>query len=91
MEITWSVPKQATLAIEIWVYNALSGQTHLLNILAYEVLQQLQKGPETISSLVSKLCFIFEVEDKVELSLQAQKLMGEFENLGLIESTECEN
>ncbi|NOR79721.1 MAG: HPr-rel-A system PqqD family peptide chaperone [Methyloprofundus sp.] len=94
--MSWSVPEQAKLSIQIWgdtavIYYSLSGQTHLLNGLACEVLQLLQASPETISTLISKLGVIFEVEDKADLRLQLQKLASEFETLGLIESTQCEN
>ena len=96
MAMSWSVPEQAKLSIQIWgdtavIYYSLSGQTHLLNALAYEVLLLLQASPETISTLISKLGVIFEVEDKADLTIQIQKLTSEFENLGLIESTQCEN
>ena len=87
----WSIPENANLSIEIWdenaiVYSSLSGETHLLNGLACEVLQLFQAAPETISTLISKLCMILEVEDEADLEGQIQRLMGEFEKLGLIES-----
>lgn len=90
MEMSWSVPHQAILSIVEWddtgiVYYSLSGQTHLLNDLACQVLQLLQRSSETISSLVVKLCDIYEVEDEDDLKLQILKLMREFESLGLIE------
>lgn len=96
MEIIWSIPECANIAIENWdenamVFYSLTGETHLINALACEVLMLFQTGPETFSSLINKLCMIFEVEDKADLELQIQKLIANFENLGLIESAECEN
>lgn len=94
--MSWTVPEQAVISIEIWedhavVFSSMSGQTHLLNGLACEVLQLIKTAPETVATLVNKLCMIFDVEDKVDLEIQIQSLMYEFENLGLIESTQCEN
>ena len=91
-----SVPEHANLEIEIWdehaiVFSPLSGETHLLNTLAYEVLQLLQVSPETTSTLISKLCMIFDVEDKADLALQIQKMMADFDKLGLIESAKRES
>lgn len=96
MERVWSIPENANIVIENWgenaiIYSSLSGETHLLNELAYEVLMLFQAGSETLTTLIDKLYTIFEVEDKADLELQIQKLMTDFENLGLIESTECEN
>lgn len=94
--MSWAVPEQAVISIEVWgdnavVFSSMSGQTHLLNGLACEALLLLKIAPETVATLVNKLCMIFDVEDKVELEIQIQSLMHEFENLGLIESTQCEN
>jgi len=92
----WSIPENANIAIETWdenaiIYFSLSGETHLLNELAYEVLRLFLGGSQTLAALMNKLCLIFEVEDQADLELQIQKLIINFENLGLIESTECEN
>ncbi len=92
----WSVPEQAVLSIQHWddtavVYFSLSGETHLLNGLACDVLQLLQISPQTMPDLMNKLCIIFDVEDKNDLQIQIQRLIGEFEILGLVESSECED
>lgn len=92
----WHVSKQAQLTIEEWddsavVYSSLSGETHLLNSLACEILKLLQVESGTIATLIGKVCVIFEVEDKVDLEQQIGKLIGDFENLGLIESIQREN
>ena len=92
----WSIPEHTSLAIEVWgenaiVFYSLTGQTHLVNALACEVLMLFQADSETFASLINKLHRIFEVEDKADLELQTQKLITDFEKLGLIESTECEN
>jgi len=92
----WSIPRNTNIAIETWDENAiifcsLSGETHLINILACEVLKILQATPESFTTLITKLNMIFEVEDQADLELQIQKLIINFKNLGLIESAECEN
>lgn len=96
MEIGWTVSIKTNFSIQTWgensvVYNAMSGQTHLLNALAGEVLQLIQESPSTVSALISKLCRSYEVEDKDDLQKQIQKLISEFEILGLIEPIECES
>ena len=94
--MSWSIPENANIAIETWdesaiIYSSLSGETHLVNELACEVLKIFLAAPETFTTLITKLNMIFEVEDQADLELQIQKLIINFENLGLIESAECEN
>ncbi|NOQ63326.1 MAG: HPr-rel-A system PqqD family peptide chaperone [Methyloprofundus sp.] len=73
------------------VYCGLSGQTHILNLLAYEILQLLQESPNSILSLISQLELLFEIDDKAVLETQIQELLSNFESLGLIEVTDSEN
>ncbi len=92
----WSVPAKVKLAVERWgdhavVYNSLSGETHYINELAIEVLALLQNTPETLASLGDKICLLFEVDDRSALQQQLSQLIIEFDNLGLIEATKCEN
>ncbi|BCG64821.1 MAG: hypothetical protein methR_P2614 [Methyloprofundus sp.] len=92
----WSVPEHAELHIEVWgehaiVYYSLSGETHCINELAVEVLMLLKSGAESLTSLTGQICMVFEVEDRTALEQRILLLLGEFENLGLIESSKCEN
>ena len=92
----WAVPLKVGLSIKVWdgcavVFCALSGQTHMLNGLACEVLQLLEEAPATASNLVSTIMGNFVVEDKLSLESQVSTLLAEFDGLGLIELIECEN
>jgi PqqD family protein of HPr-rel-A system len=92
----WSIPEQAELYIEVWednaiVYHSLSGETHCLNELAVEMLLFLKVAPATLSSLLNQINTVFEVEDNTYLEQRLLLLLGEFENLGFIESSKCEN
>ena len=92
----WTVPLKAGLSMKVWdgyavVFCALSGQTHMLNGLACEVLQLLEEAPATSASLVSSIVENFIVDDKVSLESQISTLLLEFDGLGLIELIECEN
>ena len=94
--ITWTVPEQSAIAVCLWgesavVYCGLSGQTHILNLLAYEILQLLQESSNNISSLINQLDMLFEIDDKAVLATQIQQLLSNFESLGLIEATDSEN
>ncbi len=92
----WGTPTAFKLAMTIWgehavVYNSLSGETHYINELAIELLTLLQVAPETLASLSDKICLLFEVDDRRALQQQLSQLIIEFDNLGLIEATKCEN
>ncbi len=64
---------------ECIIYNDLSGQTHLLNLSAAAALELLGAEPESAETLAEKL--------KVERA-EIERLLQEFDQLGLIEPDE---
>jgi len=64
---------------ECIVYNDLSGQTHLLNVSAAAALELLGAGGESAETLAEKL--------NVD-SAEIERLLQEFDQLGLIEPDE---
>jgi PqqD family protein of HPr-rel-A system len=69
---------------EFLVYNAASGQTHHLNLLAGEVLRSLEAAPGSVGEVVCRLANLFEIaEDSPPLQM-IDSLIRQFDELGLI-------
>jgi PqqD family protein of HPr-rel-A system len=87
--ICWAVPGTNLLAWRIWddeflVYNAASGQTHHLNLLAGEALCSLEVEPAQTRELVRRLANQFKIaEDSPPLQM-IDRLIHELDELGLI-------
>jgi PqqD family protein of HPr-rel-A system len=85
----WTVPEENRLAWRGWddeflVYNAASGQTHHLNLLAAEALRCLAAEPALTRELVGRLANQFEIaEDSPPLQM-IDRLILELDELGLI-------
>jgi PqqD family protein of HPr-rel-A system len=85
----WTVPKGNGLAWWVWddeflVYNAASGQTHYLNLLAGEALRSLEAEPAQTHELVRRLANQFGIaEDSPPLQM-IDRLIHELDELGLI-------
>jgi PqqD family protein of HPr-rel-A system len=88
-ETVWVVPAANTLAWRAWddeflVYNTASGQTHHLNLLAGEALRCLEAQPGSARALVSRLADQFEIATDSPLLQMIDRLIQEFDELGLI-------
>jgi PqqD family protein of HPr-rel-A system len=87
--VRWAVPSANPLAWQVWddeflVYNAASGQTHHLNLLAGEALLSLEAEPAQTRELVRRLANQFEIaEDSPPLQM-IDRLIHELDELGLI-------
>jgi len=87
--VRWVVPSANLLAWRVWddeflVYNAASGQTHHLNLLAGEALRSLEVEPAETRELVGRLANQFEIaEDSPPLQM-IDRLIHELDELGLI-------
>ena len=69
---------------EFLVYNAASGQTHHLNLLAGETLRSLEAEPGSVSEVVCRLANQFEIaEDSPPLQM-IDSLIRQLDELGLI-------
>lgn len=70
---------------EFVVYNSGSGDTHLLDVLAAEVLKILDRGPANLLELVQKVAASLEIEVDRDLSAYLETRLADFHKLGLIE------
>lgn len=70
------------------VYNSLSGETHYLNQMATLVLEFLEQAPHTAWTLTEAVSKTNMGEDVEFLNQQIQRLLEEFDGLGLIEPAE---
>jgi PqqD family protein of HPr-rel-A system len=87
--IRWAVPSKNLLAWRIWddeflVYNAASGQTHHLNLLAGEALRSLEVEPAQTRELVRRLAHEFEIAEDSPPLRMIDRLIHELDELGLI-------
>jgi PqqD family protein of HPr-rel-A system len=87
--IRWAVPSKNLLAWRIWddeflVYNAASGQTHHLNLLAGEALCSLEVEPAETRKLVRRLANQFEIAEDSPPLRMIDRLIHELDELGLI-------
>ena len=67
------------------VYHLDSGNTHLLNPTAGQVLKYLAQGPTNASDLARQLAAENNLEADAELNYNIDRLLGYLDSLGLIE------
>lgn len=87
----WQVPPGSQLLWERWeheavVYHLLSGETHYLNETATILLDRLQNGEQTLTSLME--VFSDNPDPCKTLAGQILQMLDEFERLGLVEAKE---
>ncbi len=87
----WYVPEKNTLLIKQWgdsaiVFHSRSGETHQLNDIGIAALWKIQQHPVSLNALAHHLTSHYDVENPGELSIRLQRLVKEFEMLGLIEA-----
>jgi PqqD family protein of HPr-rel-A system len=70
---------------EIVVYNALSGDTHLLGWAAAHILVQLQRGPSDQEALIESLRQSRHANPAPDLSLHVHDILVDLQRLMLIE------
>lgn len=87
----WRTPAECELLWRSWddeefvVFHARSGDTHLLNAMAAEALEELGRRPVTAQELAVHLGECLERPADEELQRIAAGLIREFDELGLIE------
>lgn len=67
------------------VFNAQSGNTHLLSPTAARVLKALEQRPASAIDLAHQLASQVQVDSDQELTAQVEKLLANLDALGLIE------
>lgn len=88
----WAVPEGNALTWRIWddeflVYNAASGETHHLNLLAGETLHSLEAEAAHGRELVHRLADQFEIAEDSPALQMIDRLIRELDELGLIAPT----
>ncbi len=81
---------QEALCIHTWdneyvVYNSLSGDTHLLNLTAGQLLLKLQRSPMDSMSLANLITPTDKSKSSLEHELQIEQLLAELNTLNLVE------
>jgi PqqD family protein of HPr-rel-A system len=87
---SWRVAAGQTLRWRCWsgdyaVFNPLSGQTHLLDIVGGKVLALLMAGPHDIDQIRSGIATFLEVPNDDELAATIGGILMNLENVGLVE------
>ncbi|RRQ22855.1 HPr-rel-A system PqqD family peptide chaperone [Thiohalobacter thiocyanaticus] len=89
----WQVCGRAGLAWVDWggevaIYHRGSGDTHLLDPLAAELLRALESGPRSDADLVSLLSELVSPEPERPPQALAETILGELKRLNIIELIE---
>ena len=66
------------------VYNPLSGDTHEVNIMAADILREL-KSTLSFEQLFERIAVLYEIIVNEDLAIQIERLVQQFDELGLIE------
>jgi len=84
------VPSGFSLHWQSWddefvVYNSGSGDTHLLDVVAAEALQSLERESANLLELARKVAASLEIKLDDKLSAYLERLVPDFHRLGLVE------
>ena len=66
------------------IYSLASGETHLLDSLAPEILSCLREQPQSATSLAERLAYNFDPADWGELSAFIDALLLQLRDIGLV-------
>lgn len=94
-ETTWKVSGAGKLHCRFWegdyvVFNPLSGDTHLLDVVAGRVLMDILDNPSTAAVLVDRAAGFLGVERDEALSSYVKDILLKLDEIGLIEpAPEC--
>jgi PqqD family protein of HPr-rel-A system len=90
-DVTWRVSTPAPLPMRNWdgdyvVYNPLSGNTHILDIVTGEVLKMIATGPARAQAICSRVANFLELPaDDGNVSQHVGDILHVLDDLGLIE------
>lgn len=90
----WRIPVEGTLPLRYWngdyvVYNPLTGNTHVLDIVAGEVLQVIMAAPTTSRELCRHVAAFLEIPDDARTAENVDGVLVTLDELGLIEPVEA--
>ena len=90
---SWRTPT-ATPTIRDWngdfaVYNPLSGHTHILDLVAGEVLLLLQQRPQSDAELRKRVAALLEMPSDEALATRVDHILEHLDEIGLIEPADA--
>lgn len=88
----WQVAGEKEFLFRSWddefvVYNGATGDTHLLGLVAAQVMLKLQQMPTDVAGLAEWLAPLLQTEPDDELVFVIEQILTDFDSLGIIEHT----
>jgi PqqD family protein of HPr-rel-A system len=88
----WQVADENEFLFRSWgdefvVYNGVTGDTHLLGLVAAQVMLKLQQTPADAVSLAEWVAPLLQIEPDDELVFAIEQILTDFDSLGIIEPT----
>ena len=89
-DVTWRLAAPAKPQIRDWdgdyvVYNPLSGDTHILSIVAGEVLKLISAAPLSVSQVRQHIAAFLQVPDDDRIATHVGSILANLDEMGLIE------
>lgn len=90
VDATWRTTSAAPFPVRYWdgdcvAYNPLSGDTHILDIVAGEVLRVITENPVAGPALSSRVAAFLDVPDDANTAVSVGRILHRLDELGLIE------
>jgi len=87
-DIVWRLPDGVRLSWRAFddgvvVFNAFSGQTHLLDSFSAAVLEEIERAPASRETLAERLAGRFDLDDAMALAERLDAALAEFDRQGL--------
>ena len=87
----WRIPADQEILWRHWegdyvIFNSLSGETHILDIVSGKVLKRIMNGPSTTEDIRSEIGDFLEVRNDSELARAVDKILNGLEDTGLVEA-----
>ena len=87
----WRIPADQKILWRHWegdyvIFNSLSGETHILDIVSGKVLKRIMNGPSTTEDIRSEIGDFLEVRNDSELARAVDKILNGLEDTGLVEA-----
>ena len=88
--VRWAACQGESLMWRDWddgsaVYDRRSGQTHIFDLMARLAVMELGEGPASVRELADRVAKTAGIEPDAALRNQLHTLLGELEDLGLVE------
>ena len=89
----WQIAAENELLYHSWddefvVYNGATGDTHMLGLVAAQVMLKLQQMPADAISLAAWIASLQQIEPDDEFELFIEQILTDFDNLAIIEHTQ---